>query len=281
MPPRVGAAPVASDVSPGGEADAARPGEPARVTSTALVPASGYRRLRKALVELAREDPMAAGALLVGLLPVHGAVLEGALTYDISVRGVGTFAVFMEDGSARVVRLSRRRPRGEAQFHLHGDPLTLAELLAGEQRRVGRFRGAARVSGRRKRARVLAPLPDARISLAEAARAGARLEPGLVYKALPFAIDPEWTRGYRFTVAQQIDELAPHTWYLTARDGRPLQVVERTSQEPADATVTMSLAAFEQLLKDEPHPHGERPVIRGDRAAVAALKRWTDLARST
>ena len=48
---------------------------------------------------------------------------------------------------------------------------------------------------------------------------------------------------------------------------------------PADATVTMSRAAFERLLKGEPQPLGDRPQVKGDRGAVAALKRWTDLAR--
>ena len=41
----------------------------------------------------------------------------------------------------------------------------------------------------------------------------------------------------------------------------------------------MSRAAFQHLLRGEPAPSGERPVIRGDRAAVAALKAWTDRAQ--
>ena len=65
------------------------------------------------------------------------------------------------------------------------------------------------------------------------------------------------------------------------RDGFPLRVVEHATEAPADATVTMSRAAFERLLKDEPQPPGDRPRIRGDREAVAALKRWTDLARGS
>ena len=120
---------------------------------------------------------------------------------------------------------------------------------------------------------------DARLSLADAVKAGARLEPALVYRALPLAIDPEWTRGHKFTVAQRIVELAPQTWHVTARDGQPLRVVERRTEARADATVTMSRAAFERMLRDEPPARGDRPQIRGDRAAVAALKRWTDLAR--
>ena len=41
----------------------------------------------------------------------------------------------------------------------------------------------------------------------------------------------------------------------------------------------MTQAAFERMLRNEPPAEGDRPQIRGDRAAVAALKRWTDLAR--
>ncbi|WP_028067901.1 hypothetical protein [Solirubrobacter soli] len=248
-------------------------------SSTDLVVADGGRRLRQALVALARVDGVAAGALLVGLLPAQGAVLTGVLSYDITVRGVGTFAVFVEGGSARVVRLSRRRPRGEALFHLSAEPLVLAELLAGERDKIRRFRRNAKVSGRRRGFNELAPLKDARLSLADAARAGARLEPALVYRALPHAIDPEWTRGHTFTVAQRIAEFDPQTWHISVRDGQPLRVVERRTEARADAFVTMSRAAFERMLRNEPPADGDRPQIRGDRAAVAALKRWTDIAR--
>ena len=41
----------------------------------------------------------------------------------------------------------------------------------------------------------------------------------------------------------------------------------------------MTSAAFAHLLRGEPVPRGERPVIRGDRAAVATLKAWTDRAQ--
>ena len=246
--------------------------------STALAPAR-ESRLRHALVELAREDAETAGALLAGLLPAQGALVAGPLSYDLTIRGIGIFAVSIDDGAARVSRLSRRRGRREAEFHLVADPLALAELLAGERRKVGRLGRKARLSGRRKRARALAGIPATQLSLAEAVRAGARLEPPLAFGALPFAIEPEWTRGYAFTVAQQIVELAPQAWYISARDGQRLQVVERTDAEPADATVTLSRAAFDRLLRGEPHPLGDRPTVRGDRQAVAALKRWTDLAR--
>ncbi len=83
-----------------------------------------------------------------------------------------------------------------------------------------------------------------------------------------------------FTVAQEITDLGPRAWYVTARDGVRLSVVEHKAGAAADATVTMSRAAFDRLLKGEPATPGDLPVIRGDRTAVAALRRWTDLART-
>jgi hypothetical protein len=231
------------------------------------------RHLRRALVALAQDDPVVAGRLLVGLLPVVAEVLEQPVTFDVTIRGLGTYAVTGAD----VWRVPHKRGRDEALFHLQGDAVALAGLLAGDEQRAGRFLGRVKAS-RRKRAQVLAPLEQARLSLADALKAGARVEPALIYAALPYAVEPAWTRGHAFTVAQEIVQHSTRTWYVTARDGERLAVAEDCAHEP-DATVTMSRAAFHALLRgDAPEP-GDRPAIRGDRAAVAALKGWTDRAR--
>ncbi len=255
----------------GGNAVAARPG-----TSMALVgPAA--RPLRRVLVELAAQDALAAGQILAALLPAQGSLFDSPIAYDLTIAGVGTFAITVVDGVAGVQRVSKRRSRREAAFELRADPLALAELLAGDERRLGRFAGRARVTRRRRRARALRVLPATRMSLAEAVAAGARLEPALVYRTLPFAIEPEWTAGHAFTVAQQITDPVPRTWYLTVRDGAGVEVTE--DERPADATVTMTRAAFDRLLRDDPSAPHERPLVQGDRAAVALLKSWTDRAR--
>jgi hypothetical protein len=236
----------------------------------ALRGGAAERQLRRALVALAREDPYSAGRWLVSLLPAQAAVLEDPPSYDLTIRGLGTYAVTGAD----VRRIPKPRPRGEARFHLRADAATLAGLLAGEPLRVRRFRGRARAN---KNVAALKPLVEARLSLAEALRAGARLEPALVFAALPYAIDPEWTRGHAFTVAQEITERLPRTWYVTARDGERLAVSE-TPPGPPDATVAMSRRAFDALLRGD--PCADLPSVRGDRAAVAALKAWTDRARA-
>ena len=50
-------------------------------------------------------------------------------------------------------------------------------------------------------------------------------------------------------------------------------------RSPPDAVVSMTRAAFGHLLRDEPAPVGSRPSIKGDRAAVATLKAWTERAQ--
>jgi hypothetical protein len=251
----------------------------ARVGSRLVLPDSAQPRpLRHAIAELAHDDPVAAGEVLVGLLPAQGSVYAGRVAYDLTIRGVGTFGVTVEGGEAHVQRLTRPRGRRRALFHLAADPLTLAELLAGEERRIGRFTGPARVSRRRRRTRVLKELSLAELSLADAIRAGARLEPALVYCALPFAIDPEWTLGHSFTIAQRITDASNRTWFVSALDGKGLDVTERIPLVPPDATITMSRAAFYRVLRGDAPVETDRPRVHGDRHAVAVLKTWTDRA---
>ena len=168
-----------------------------------------YPWLRGALVKLAHDDPQAAGKLIAGLLPVQAAIVQGPVDYDITIAEVGTFAVTVAGGRAYVKDLEQPRGRREAEFHLSADPLTLAELIAGVPHKIGRFRGAARVSGRKRRLKPLKAIPAATLSLAEAARAGARLEPSLIYRTFPYVIHAAWSRDHSFTVAQSITATRP------------------------------------------------------------------------
>ena len=147
-------------------------------------------------------------------------------------------------------------------------------------KRIGRWRGPVRVHGRRRGAETLRDLlAGSTLSLAGAARAGAALEPDLVFRLFAYAIQPAWTEGHRFTVAQEVADPTPARWFVTVADGAPVEVARRAPERPADATVVMTRAAFDRLLRDEPAAGGEMPVIRGDRAAVATLKGWTDRAQ--
>jgi hypothetical protein len=266
--------------------------EPA-IAGPTIVPASGpppralmigtekrdYPLLRGAIVKLAHDDAALAARVLAALLPAQGACIQGPLAYDLTIAGLGTFGIGIAGGRATVEPLERPRPRHDAEFHLSADPLILAELLAGIEHRIGRFFGPARVKGRKRRVKALHPLHEDTASLTEAARAGATLDPELVYRTFAYAVHPSWTRGHTFTIAQQIVGDPPETWYLTARNGAGLTVSSTPPAQPPSATVSMTRATFDRLLRAEPLPSGTRPAIRGDRHAVDLMRSWTDRAR--
>jgi hypothetical protein len=264
------------------------PRTPLRIVSPATPPARAdvvgtsrrdYPLLRGALVKLAHDDPAAAGRILVALLPAQGAVIAGPLAYDLTIHEVGTFAVDVADGTARAQALERPRGRRHAAFHLRADALTLAELLAGVDHRIGRYGGRVRIKGRRRRSKPLRELIGAQLTLAEAARAGALPEPGLAWRALGYAVHPSWTSGHAFGVVHHLTGDEPQSWYVTARDAGGLAVTTAEPTEPPAASVSTTRAAFDRLLRQEPHPPGDRPWIRGDRAAIAALLALIDRAR--
>ena len=237
-----------------------------------------YPLLRGAIVKLAHDDPAVAGRLLAALLPAQAVAIEGPLSYDVTIREAGTFGVAIAGGRASVERLESPHPRSVAEFHLIGDALTIAEVLAGVNHRIGRFFGPIRARGRKRRLRELRPLTAGTISLRDAARAGARLDPELVYRVLGYAVHPSWTRGATFTIAQEITGDRPEIWYLTARDGAGLTVSDTAPGDP-DATVTMDRDVFDRLLRGEPVPSGRRPAVHGDRDAVEQMQTWTQRAR--
>jgi hypothetical protein len=238
-----------------------------------------YPLLRGAIVKLAHDDPAAAARLLVALLPAQGAAVEGPLAYDLTIKEAGSFRVDLAGGRTTVNRIEHPRPRGIAEFHLMGDALLLAELLAGVDRRIGRFFGPVRARGRKRRLKELRALPETGMALADAARAGAQLDPELVYRLFAYAVHPTWTRGYEFTVAQEITGDAPETWYLAAKDGKGVSVGTTEPAVAPAATVSMSRETFDRLLRHDVVPSGRRPCVRGDREAVALMREWTQRAQ--
>jgi hypothetical protein len=255
------------------------PADPPRTSVATGRGARDYPALRGALVKLAHDDAQAAARLLVGLLPAQWKVIDEPVDYDVTLAEAGTYAVTVTAGAASVRPLTGDRGRSEAEFHLRTDALTLAEMLAGHGPRPRRF-GRARVSGRTRRVRVLQPLHESGLSLAEAVRAGARLEPELVLRTLAYAVHPSWTAGHEFTIAHTFTgPEGDETLYITARDGRGLSVAQDPPPEIPNATVVLTRTAFEALLRGDSPPPGERPTTRGDHRAAATLRAWADRAR--
>jgi hypothetical protein len=231
--------------------------------------------LRSVLARFAHGNPAAAGILLAGLLPAQGPIVGAELDYDLTIRGTGTFAVTLGDGTASVRSLSAPRGRGAADLQLTAEPAALAELLAGSRRRVGRLQRDLRFRGSRRALELLEPIVHAELSLADAVRAGARIDPVAALLAMAVAVPADWTRGHRFTVEHVIDPGQSRRVYLHARDGAGLHAATSFAARP-DATIRLSSETFHALLRDERPAPGVRPHVRGDRAAVAALRSWAD-----
>ena len=224
--------------------------------------------------------PEAAGRIIAGLLPVQSAIVQGPVDYDLTIAEIGTFAVTVASGRAYVKRHRRaaRAPGGRVPPLRRRAHARRADRRRAAQDRPLPRRGAG-VGPQAPRQAAAAPSPPRGISLAEAARAGARLEPALVFRTFPYVVQAAWSRGHSFTVAQQIAGDPPETWYISVGNGRGLEVLTTPPEDGADATVTMTPEAFGHLLRGEPVPPGQRPFIRGDRAAVALLKSWLDRAQ--
>jgi hypothetical protein len=277
-------APAAADEPPAtSEPAATEPPATERPATTEPPASEPARSLLAALGRLTAEEPATAAAVLAGLLPAQGAVASSPLEYDLTLRGRGTFAVSLADGPAEVRALARPRPRHAAAAHVRAGAPAILAFLAGEAVHVGRFRGPIRIRGDRRALAPLAALRGADLPLAVALEAGASLQPVDAWQLLVRLIPASWTRGHAFTVAQVVEGPSPETVLVTARDGDELAVTpappaqERSAPAP-DAVVTISLAGWEALLRRQPGPPGARPIIRGDRAAVEALRGWVDRA---
>jgi hypothetical protein len=139
--------------------------------------------------------------------------VQGPVDYDITIAEVGTFAVTVAGGRAYVKDLEPARGRREAEFHLSADPLTLAELIAGVPHKIGRFRGAARVSGRKRRLKPLKAIPGhAEPRRGRGRRRAARAGPHLPH--VPLRDPAPGVARHTFTVAQR--NQTRRTWYVTA-----------------------------------------------------------------
>jgi ribonucleoside-diphosphate reductase beta chain len=179
-------------------------------------------------------------------------------------------------GGARVERLAEGM-NGEVDFTITSDPAGIAALAA----RQGPLRlmasGKVQISGKRRRAlklRALAGGPEP--TIADALAAGAELDADAIYRALPYLIDPEWTRGHSFSVAYVIDGVG--AWCVQAHDGEPMTV--STKIEGATATATMSLDTYRGLASAEMTPNVAMQKhlieVEGDLYAMTLLGRWID-----
>jgi ribonucleoside-diphosphate reductase beta chain len=118
--------------------------------------------------------------------------------------------------------------------------------------------------------------------MGEVVKAGGRLDPDLLYRALPYMIDPEWTRGHRFAVCYEIGGEGGGRWFVEVRDGEPLRVATEPP-EGVVATARIAFEAYQRMAAGELTPaeamQQRLTDIEGEIYPVTLMGRWIDRAQ--
>jgi ribonucleoside-diphosphate reductase beta chain len=171
------------------------------------------------------------------------------------------------------------RPDPGVDFTMVMSARTLAQMAAGANPARLMFEGKLRIRGKRRRALKLRAMAEGELDLAEVLRSGAEIDPDLMYRSLEYLIDPEWTRGHKFTVVYELDGTS---WQVEVRDGNRVTVATGRPNR-ADATVRLSRDTFNSLLNGEVTPSDAMQqnltTVDGQIYPVTLLGRWMERAQ--
>jgi ribonucleoside-diphosphate reductase beta chain len=230
-------------------------------------------RTEQALGNMAREDPELAARLVVQTLPAAAAKVPGKLTYGLFVSGVGDYTVTIDSGRATVTE----GVNSATEFNLSTDTGGLAALAAGTSPLRLIVSGRVRIRGNRLRARKLRAMSNGPVDLADVIANGGDIDPDLLYRSLPYLIDPEWTRGHQYLLRYSIGD---RSWDIEVRDGQPIQVTAPADGRQPDAVVTVSPDTFRKLVSRELSPTDAMRMqltsVEGQIYPVTLLGRWID-----
>jgi hypothetical protein len=239
-------------------------------------PASDW--LARALRSLARADPEAAGQLALALLPAQ-ALGTGAVRYDLVLADGGTLLVDVPGARQPVLVRAGEQPRApsEVDFSFHGTVAALGRLVAAGRLpgRIRRTRG--QIAGSRDAAGVLAALGGHRVRLAALLAAGLALDGQQALALAAHAIDPELTRGERWTIAFAEPERAASRLLLTIRDGARPAVLRAPISAPAEAEIRVAESEIAALLAALP---GAAAAVSGDPRGLDRIRAWLLSAQS-
>ncbi|HEY6774984.1 MAG TPA: SCP2 sterol-binding domain-containing protein [Thermoleophilaceae bacterium] len=240
-------------------------------------------RQRAALRAMAAEDPELAARLILMTLPASASRISGDLTYHLEVEGLGKRRVSVSGGRARVDESPQ--DTGETDFRIHTDPRALVDLATGASGPIRLMLGRRlRVRGKRRRALRLREMSSARADLAQVVDAGGKLDPDVLYRSLPYLVEPEWTNGHDFTVRYRVTGEGGGDWYVRARDGERLEVSrEAPDGHEVTATVRLSFDDYQRMAAGEVSPtkamEMQLTTIDGEIFPVTLLGRWIDRAQ--
>jgi ribonucleoside-diphosphate reductase beta chain len=234
-------------------------------------------RQRQLLERVADHDPELAARLVLMTMPAAAATIPATLSYELDVDGVGAYRVSVADGRARVDPATDGEP---TDFTLSTDARSLVDLALGRRGPLGlMLRRRLRLGGNRRRALALRRASNGQPDLAELVRAGGRVDPDLLFRAFPYMIDPEWTRGHRFTVAYELTGPGGGRWYVEVAEGETVRV-GREEPEQVDAVARLSYETYQRLAAGELGPdeamRDQLTQVEGEIYPVTLLGRWID-----
>ena len=233
-------------------------------------------RTRDALRRIAREDPELGARLVLMSLPAAAARIDGPFSYDLEVEGMGAWRVTVDGDRASVE--PARDSNGELRMTV--DPAGLAELAAGGSPVGLMMRRRLRLRGRRLKALKLRAMSGAQPDMGEILRAGGQLDPDVLFRALPYMIDPEWTRGHSFAVHYEITGQGGGEWYLQVRDGEPVAVTRERPAGGVNATARIDVDSYQRMAGGELSPaeamQNRLTDIDGEIYPVTLVGRWID-----
>jgi len=234
----------------------------------------------QALRRMAEADPELAVRLMVQSLPAAAADLPAGLSYRLEVEDLGAWRISPNGRAADVSEVESGGELNGDAFAIETDARTLA-LLAGGASPVGALmRGRLRLRGKRRKALVLRRLSD-EAGPRRLAKLGLPVDPDLLFRSLPYAIDPEWTRDHSFSVEYVVIGEGGGRWTISVDDGSVRVDPGPPATEP-DAVVRIEDSTWLALLSGEISPADamQRGLteIDGDVFAVTLVGRWMDRA---
>src|SRR5918999_2799840 len=238
-------------------------------------------RRRAALMGIAAEDPELAARLILMTLPAAASRIRGEVAYDLGIEGLGVRRVSVSGGRARVDE-SPDEDVGDADFRIRTDPSALVDLVTGASGPIRlMLTRRLRIRGKRRRAVRLRDLSSAGVDLAQVVDAGGALDPDVLYRSLPYLIDPAWTKGHDFTVRYEVTGPGGGDWYIHVRDGERLEVTgEAPEGREIAATARLSFEGYQQMAARKVTPtramQSQLTTVDGQIHPITLLGRWID-----
>jgi ribonucleoside-diphosphate reductase beta chain len=141
--------------------------------------------------------------------------------------------------------------------------------------------GRVRIRGKRRRALKLRGMAS-NVTMRDIARSGVTPDPDLLYRALPYALEPEWTNGRRFCIEYELepdDAGAGGHWFIQVDDGSARTLTEPPEGGP-DARVLLSHSTWLAVVRGDLTPNVAMQQgltrVEGSLPVITLMGRWIE-----